>query len=74
MRAVALPPAAVSLRDQFWVRLGQAPARVVSAVHEWRQRSRDRADLARLDDRMLADIGVTRAEVWLEINKPFWRE
>jgi uncharacterized protein YjiS (DUF1127 family) len=43
-------------------------------VREWHRRSRDRAKLAMLDDRMLRDIGVTRADVWYECNKPFWRK
>jgi len=43
-------------------------------VSEWRRRSRDRAQLAMLDDRMLRDIGITRADVWRECNKPFWRD
>lgn len=34
----------------------------------WRQR---RA-LARLDDAMLADIGITRAEAQLEAERPLW--
>ncbi|HUC69665.1 MAG TPA: DUF1127 domain-containing protein [Stellaceae bacterium] len=41
---------------------------------EWRRRARDRAQLAALDDRMLADIGISRAEAEFLINKPFWRE
>ena len=39
----------------------------------WRYRRHARADLARLDDRMLADIGLTRAEADMEVAKPFWR-
>ena len=35
---------------------------------------RDRARLAELDDRMLKDIGLTRADAEFLINKPFWRE
>jgi uncharacterized protein YjiS (DUF1127 family) len=43
------------------------------ALREWRQRDRDRAELARLSEAELHDIGVTSAERWAEINKPFWR-
>ena len=50
---------------------------VLNLVHDtlqqWRRRRRERAELARLDDRMLRDIGITRGDVWQEINKPFWR-
>jgi uncharacterized protein YjiS (DUF1127 family) len=50
-----------------------AMTRIFAMLREWRRRSRDRAELARFDDRMLRDIGVNRAEIWREINKPFWR-
>ncbi|MGA8551263.1 MAG: DUF1127 domain-containing protein, partial [Stellaceae bacterium] len=41
---------------------------------EWRRRARDRASLGALDDRMLADIGISRADAEFLANKPFWRE
>ncbi len=37
------------------------------------QRSRGRGSLAELDDRLLRDIGVSRAEALRESGKPFWR-
>jgi len=43
-------------------------------VREWRRRARDRTSLAALDDRMLADIGITRADAEFLSSKPFWRE
>ena len=46
----------------------------VALLREWRRRSYERAELAKLDDRMLRDIGVTPGEAWHEINKPFWRQ
>ena len=54
--------------------LREAPSRIFAALQEWRRRCRDRAELARFDERMLSDIGITRADVWREINKPFWRK
>jgi uncharacterized protein YjiS (DUF1127 family) len=39
----------------------------------WRRRQ-SRNLLSQLDDYMLKDIGVTRAEAQLEANKPIWRE
>ena len=74
MRTMALRPADGSLRGQFWSRWGQTAARAAFAIRDWRRRGQGRGELARLDARMLADIGVTRAEAWAEVNKPFWRE
>jgi uncharacterized protein YjiS (DUF1127 family) len=53
--------------------LGQMAA-IFRLVGLWRRRARDRALLARFDDRMLRDIGLTPADVMHEINRPFWRE
>ena len=39
----------------------------------WRQRVNQRRALARLDDKMLQDIGIDKANAMLEIVKPFWR-
>lgn len=59
-----------SQRDQ----MAGIAARMMVTVREWRRRSRGRAELASLDDRMLADIGITRAEAWYQAGKPFWRK
>ena len=47
---------------------------VRAVLREWRQRKNGRLELARLDERMLRDIGLTRVDADYEINKPFWRE
>jgi len=39
----------------------------------WLRRARERRDLQSLDDYMLKDIGVTRADVEFEAQKHFWR-
>jgi uncharacterized protein YjiS (DUF1127 family) len=48
-------------------------ARALAAVLAWRERGRERAALRTLDDRALRDIGLSRAEIWREVEKPFWR-
>jgi uncharacterized protein YjiS (DUF1127 family) len=53
---------------------GNAIPRLFGALREWRRRSRGRAQLATLDDRMLKDIGISRADAEFLANKPFWRE
>ena len=52
--------------------LSDVTDRVLATLREWRRRSRDRHQFARFDDRMLRDIGLTRADAYHEINKPFW--
>jgi uncharacterized protein YjiS (DUF1127 family) len=39
---------------------------------EWWHRIRSRYELERLDERDLADMGMTRTDVFNEIEKPFW--
>jgi uncharacterized protein YjiS (DUF1127 family) len=48
-------------------------ARFAAMVRLWRRRSRERAALARLSDRELADFGATSADVYRELSSPFWR-
>jgi uncharacterized protein YjiS (DUF1127 family) len=55
-------------------RASAAAGRMLTRVRQWRRRARDRALLAALDDRMLADIGISRTEAEYLSNKPFWRE
>jgi uncharacterized protein YjiS (DUF1127 family) len=46
---------------------------VASAFYQWRDRVQQRKMLARLDDHLLSDIGLSRSDVEREIHKPFWR-
>jgi len=48
-------------------------ARGVETLALWRDRARQRRILAALDERMLSDIGRSRAAVKRESAKPFWR-
>jgi uncharacterized protein YjiS (DUF1127 family) len=54
------------------MRAGSIVSRAVEPVLTWRARARERWELAGLDDRMLHDIGLTRADVDREYRKPFW--
>ena len=45
-------------------------ARVLVAA--WHSRLCEREALARLDDHLLADIGLTREAQMVECSKPFW--
>jgi uncharacterized protein YjiS (DUF1127 family) len=48
-------------------------AGVCRALATWQERARGRRALAYLDDHLLRDIGLTRADVERESMKPFWR-
>ena len=38
----------------------------------WSERLKQRAALAEMDERMLKDIGLSRAHAQVEADKPFW--
>jgi uncharacterized protein YjiS (DUF1127 family) len=76
-RARSCGPDRISQETQWHAsphRLSDFLRDVRAALREWRRRKNSRLELARLDERMLRDIGLTRAEADHEINKPFWRE
>jgi uncharacterized protein YjiS (DUF1127 family) len=54
--------------------LSDATDWAIAKAREWRRRSRERAQLAMLDDRMLRDIGLSHADREFLANKPFWRK
>ena len=47
--------------------------RAADALARYRRRAQERRALYRMDDYMLHDIGISRADVELEASKPFWR-
>ena len=57
-------------RRSSWARGVQ---RAVDLLLTWQHRARDRQQLQSLSDHMLRDIGLTRADVFAEASKPFWR-
>jgi uncharacterized protein YjiS (DUF1127 family) len=48
--------------------------RVIEAPIAWLERMRERRQLAGLNDDMLKDIGLNRADIDAVANKPFWRD
>lgn len=40
----------------------------------WQRRWRERQELARLDERLLRDAGLSRYDALTEASKPFWRD
>jgi len=58
-------PAATAVASMFW--------RGLDVLLDWQERSRQRHMLMGLDEHMLRDIGLTRAEAEAEFRKPPWR-
>jgi uncharacterized protein YjiS (DUF1127 family) len=48
-------------------------AQLSETFHIWRQRQRDRRQLAELTPRDLHDVGLSWSDVVYEAEKPFWR-
>jgi uncharacterized protein YjiS (DUF1127 family) len=69
--AVATPQVNVDGRE-FARTVQRFASNIFATVLEWQERARQRHRLAELDDRMLKDIGLTRADVTREVEKPFW--
>ena len=46
---------------------------LIALVRTWRQRLRDRRELALMGERSLRELGLTRYDALQEIRKPFWR-
>jgi uncharacterized protein YjiS (DUF1127 family) len=53
--------------------LASGAQRALDLLLIWYQRSQQRRQLQSLSDHMLRDIGLTRADVFAESSKPFWR-
>jgi uncharacterized protein YjiS (DUF1127 family) len=53
----------------------EAPTASLSRhIVSWWERIRQRRALAALDDWLLKDMGVSRADAMRECDKPFWQE
>jgi uncharacterized protein YjiS (DUF1127 family) len=50
------------------------PLRLLAQLDEWVDRRRQRRALMGLNDDLLKDIGVSRADAFREASKPFWRK
>jgi uncharacterized protein YjiS (DUF1127 family) len=58
------------LGRKSWVNM-EAGFRELAAMLE---RAQQRRRLLSFDDRMLKDIGLSRADAWREASKPLWKE
>jgi len=63
----------MNFAEQSSVQYGHLPVRLFSNFMLWQRRVNTRRELARLDDRLLADAGISEAQRQRELKKPFWR-
>lgn len=73
--AVAAPQSVVPARPRAGFRhgFGSLVVRISDALLAWQERARQRYRLEGLDDRMLKDIGVSRADIDRVVNGTFRR-
>ena len=55
-------------------RVEEATNSLMHTLKIWSARTADRRQLAQMNDRLLADIGLSRSEVHVEVNKYFWQK
>ena len=48
-------------------------AQIGETLHIWRDRQRQRRELAQWTDRDIRDVGLSWSDVVREVEKPFWR-
>jgi uncharacterized protein YjiS (DUF1127 family) len=62
-------------RKALPLRLRPGPAwtrRAIELILDWQEVARQRRALLKLDERLLKDIGITRADAEREASRPFW--
>ena len=75
MRLAELNIGELHFHDQGQSRGWQASNTLEEAAAKllvWRERARERAELARMNSFARQDIGVTEADVWREVRKAPW--
>lgn len=70
---VIFPPSALAVGPIALNGLRGLAAVLMRTSRQWWERSRQRRHLVTLDDRLLADVGISRATAYEEYQKPFWR-
>jgi uncharacterized protein YjiS (DUF1127 family) len=74
MQLRALPAAPGRIAPSPARRIAALAAIAVARLLRWHELARQRRALLTLDDRLLKDIGTTRAEAQREASRPFWSD
>lgn len=64
-----LPQAPTTGRKTVWMLVNRA----ITVAMAWQRRQHERRHLSELDERLLRDMGLSRADVIIESSKPFWK-
>jgi len=59
--------------EQSSTQFAPLPVRLFANLLQWQRRASTRRELARLDARLLADAGISEAQRYEKLRKPFWR-
>ncbi|NJM92094.1 MAG: DUF1127 domain-containing protein [Rhodospirillaceae bacterium] len=65
-----------TVRSDFCIAVSAFRRCLIGSLHvaeTWKERSRQRRELATLGDAILKDLGLSRADVESECRKHFWR-
>lgn len=68
---------AIPFQGRSWADLARrwaaVPFTLLETVFVWHERAKQREHLRSLDNRLLSDIGISRADAEREAAIPFWR-
>lgn len=70
----AMSPARNAIAIRLVRRLPKLAATASARLLRWHELSRQRRALLALNERMLKDVGITRAEAEREARRPFWSD
>ncbi|WP_165669900.1 DUF1127 domain-containing protein [Metapseudomonas otitidis] len=66
------PTQHVAIVQPYSLRLSVAGRTLLARLQRWFRLYRQRRDLAQASDAMLKDLGLSRADVMRESERPFW--
>jgi uncharacterized protein YjiS (DUF1127 family) len=72
LRLMVLGRPRLERRRSLVQQLARQAERAITALLRWRELAGQRRALLRMDDHMLKDIGLSRADALREAERPFW--